>query len=194
MVSLPRARLRDERRGRRWSPRRGGRAACRAPGAPAASSPRDPSPRTHLQPRGRSPRPGHLFLSGGSGADPGLARPNWRAARHATNCSPCLVLLLGGDGGRDAVFWGIEVGGGGVRGGSSGGGPRARAPDPRRAVVRTLTGGAKEAEHGGAAVAVGAVRRLVAEGGGRFRIWEFPPPTVRRQVSGSVRLGMGSGV
>ena len=43
VASLPRARRRGGRRGRRWCRRRGGRAACRAPAAPAASSPRNPS-------------------------------------------------------------------------------------------------------------------------------------------------------
>ena len=154
-MSLPTARRRDGRRGRRWSPQRAGRAACRAPGAPAA-----PSPRTHLQPRRRSPRPGHLFLSGGSDLDPGLARSNWQAASETRRTA---LLFRGDDAAEMAFFflsfwaplpfgagWGggemhpAGGGGGWTRGGSSGGGPRARARlSPGAAVLRTLSGGAR---------------------------------------------------
>lgn len=64
----------------------------------------------------------------------------------------------------------------------------ARAPSPPRAVTRTLSCGAMERGRGGAAVAVRAERRLAAEGGGWFRIWEFPPTVA---LSGRARGRLG---
>ena len=113
-MSLPTARRRDGRRGRRWSPQRAGRAACRAPGAPAA-----PSPRTHLQPRRRSPRPGHLFLSGGSDLDPGLARSNWQAASETRRTA---LLFRGDDAAEMAFFFFVFLGSSAFRSGLGRGG------------------------------------------------------------------------